>query len=95
MIRSAYKNGMAQALLEKVGALIDISQVGIPEEGTSPLGVLGSAGLTGAGLLATRAFLRGAHHGRSPKSRALWGTIGVLGSLGLGGWLGSRALTSK
>lgn len=92
MIRESYKRGMAQALLEKTGALIDVSGVDAPDEGTSPLGVLTGAGLGGSAALLMRSFLRGAQHGRSPKSKALWGGLGTLGALGLGGWLGNKAL---
>lgn len=95
MIRRFYKMGVVQALLEKTGALIDISSVDTPEEGVSPLGVISGAGLGGTGALMAKSFLRGARHGRSPKSRALWGTLGTLGALGLGGWLGNKALETK
>lgn len=95
MIRTFYRMGMAQAFLEKTGALIDVSDVSAPDSTANPLGIVAGAGLGGTGALLLKSFLRGAQRGRSPKSRALWGTLGTAGALGLGGWLGSKALENK
>jgi hypothetical protein len=41
VIKQAYRYGMAQALLEKVGALIDLSDLQAPEGGQQYSGSLG------------------------------------------------------
>jgi len=99
VIREAYNQGVAQAVLEKVGALVDLSDSPEPGDSSNTLGLLTGAGIGGAAILGRKSlqgFLHGAlARGRTLKSRALWGGLGALGALGLGGYLGRKALEDK
>lgn len=96
MIREAYNQGVVLALQEKLGAMVDLSQLSTPGEGDDTgLRLLAGTSLGGSAALLSRAFLKGALRGRSPRSRAVWGGLGTLGALGLGGWVGQKALSTK